>query len=300
MLKKWNLPLDLESARKVQVFSGGACNILDADGKLIRNQERDEINDWISEKNILLFDPQIHPDSHGVEYDYETHAPLEAAARKVAIINLFEVSPRTFGGVTSLEIAIEEFREEHPTIIFFSDGNHSLDIIPAHTRDGYPLFAPYGIRDNESNMRAHYNEMIKNANRMRQYLMRFADQLPALTVSFGNETFQGDIVISPRRMHAVELFTAVTQAASGKRTNVNFTGGEEARDPKGYPLFIAPEEPRLLDLHLYLDQYVDEANLLRRAICELVHINVFVRVVYTQKTSIAALDSLLRYKKLIE
>lgn len=298
-MKKWNLPQDLESARKVQVFSGGACNIRDAQGTLLRNRERDAINDWLTSKGLLFYDPQIHPDTHGTEYDYEIHQPMEIAARSAAVINIFEISPRTFGGGTSMEVAIDEFRRGQPTIIFFSDGNDDRDVLPAHSPDGYPLFVPYGINVNPEAQRAHYDEMIKNANRMRQYLIRFAEQLTALTITFNETSYEGDIVITPERIHAVELFTAVVRAASGKRSNVNFTGGAAARDSKGYPRFIAPDNPREVELRAYLDRYVDEGHELRRAICQLVHINVFVRVVYTQSAVIHVLESLLRYKNLL-
>ena len=52
-------------------------------------------------------------------------------------------------------------------------------------------------------------------------------------------------------------------------------------------------------LNRLLDQYVDEGNELRKAIAELVHVNVFTRVVYTQKSAILALEELLRIKNLI-
>ena len=194
----WNLVSDIADIEKVVVFSGGACNIRDAKGKLLRNQERDDINNWLSRNDILFYDPQIHPDTHGVDYDYEVHQPLEVGARKLAKVNLFEISPRTFGGATALEIAVDEFRYNDPSIIFFSDGNHDRDVIPAHSTDGYPLFVPYGIHNNDAARKAHYEGFIRGANRMRKYLMHFAEDLDALTITFGEQTFEGDIVISPK------------------------------------------------------------------------------------------------------
>ena len=294
MAMNWNLVSDIADIEKVVVFSGGACNIRDAKGKLLRNQERDDINNWLSRNDILFYDPQIHPDTHGVDYDYEVHQPLEVGARKLAKVNLFEISPRTFGGATALEIAVDEFRYNDPSIIFFSDGNHDRDVIPAHSTDGYPLFVPYGIHNNDAARKAHYEGFIRGANRMRKYLMHFAEDLDALTITFGEQTFEGDIVISPKRMHAADFFRAVVRAASGKRTIINFTGGDDARDENGYPIFLAPTKPRKVDLNSYLDQYTDEANELRRAIAELVRINVFSRVVFTQRAAIDAIRDLLR------
>ncbi len=289
----WNLPKTVEEADSVRVFSGGACNIRDAQGQLLRNVERDTINNWMTEKNIVFYDPQIHPDTHGMEYTFEIHSPMEIAARRASSINLFEISPRTFGGVASLEIAVDEFRNNQPTVIFFSDGNNDKDMIPAHTTNGYPVFAPYGIQDNDVARKAHYREMVKNANNMRKYLLRFAKDVTALTVTFGEQTFEGDVVISPFRMHAVDIFRAMVDASSGRRVVINFTGGEEARDVDGNPIFRVPENPPRPQLEALLDEYVDEGSELRQAICNLVRINVYVRVVYTQKTAISAVEELM-------
>ena len=297
-MSKWKLVSSAEEASKTVVFSGGASNIVDAQGNLIRNAERDKINDWISEQGVFLYDPQIHPDTHGREYDYEIDHKLELAARKAARIKVYEVSPRTFGGVTALEIAVDEFKIDQPSIIFFSDGNHQQDVIPLHSSEGYPIFVPHIITENQQAIQAHYKELIKNANRMRRYLMLFAQEMSTLTVTFGEQSYLGDITITPDRMHAADLFCAVVDAAAGKRVTVNFTGGQAARDEKGNPLLIAPDNPPEAQLYAWLDQYVDEGNALRKAICELVRITVFVRVVYTQSAVINALEDLMRVKGL--
>lgn len=294
MIEKWNTITDISQAKEVQVFSGGACNLLDNSGNLLRNVERDIINDWLTGQGITFYDPQIHPDTHGVEYDYSVHHQLELAARQNADICLFEISPRTFGGVSSLEIALEEFKRDRPTIIFFSDGNQNKDGIPAHSADGYPLFEPYGIRGKEEARRAHYREMVKNADRMRKYLMVFAQELHALTVTFGDEYFEGDVVIGPKRMHAANLFQAVVKAAGGRRVMVTFTGDDSARDEKGNPIISLPDKPREVEMQSLLDQYVDEGHALRRAISELIRVNVYVRVVYTQTAAIHAIEEMLR------
>jgi hypothetical protein len=298
MLKKWSVTQEIEKAHLTQVFSGGACNILDATGKLLRNSERDRINDWLTEQKIIFFDPQIHPETHGVEYDYQVHHRLEMAAREAAKVNLYEVSPRTFGGITSLEIAADQFRWHEPMVIYFSDGIADQDSIPVHSEKGHPLFAPDGIDKNDIARRAHYRELIKNGNNMRKYLMNFAREMHTLTVNFGYPSLN-DIVISPDRIHAADLFKAVVQAASGNRVFVTFTN-KDARDDKGNPMFIAPEHPREIELNALLDQYVDEGNALRRAIAELVTVNVFVRVVYTHRSAIIALEEVLRVKGIIK
>lgn len=248
---------------------------------------------------MWFFDPQIHPDTHGEEYDYRKHHPLEIAARNVAGINLYELSPRTFGGITSFEIASDHFHEHEPMVIYFSDGNKNRDSIPAHSSKGHPLFVPFGIDYSQKAKDAHYQEFIKNGNNMRKYLMSFARMMDTLTVTFGSEDQRTDIVISPERMHAADLFRAVVLAASGSRVIVTFTGGADAHDEFGNPRFLAPENPLEIEKEALLDQYVDEGNELRRAIADLIEISVFVRVVYTQKSVLLALEEVLKIKNLI-
>jgi hypothetical protein len=220
------------------------------------------------------------------------------AARKAARIKIYEISPRTFGGVTSLEIAVDEFHVDQPAIIFFSDGNQQKDVIPLHSAEGYPIFVPYIVTNSQNAIQAHYQELIKNANRMRRYLVLFAQDMSTLTVTFESQSHPGDVTISPFRMHAADLFEAVVEAASGKRVTVNFTGGNAARDKKGNPVLLAPQHPLEADTYAWLDQYVDEGNALRKSICELVRITVFVRVVYTQSAVINALEDLMAVKGL--
>ena len=299
MMNHLKLVHDMADVSKTQVFSGGACNILDAEGNLLRNTERDPINEWLTEMDLWFFDPQIHPDTHGEQYNYRKHYPLEVAARRAAGINLYEVSPRTFGGITSFEIASDHFREHEPMVIYFSDGNKNRDMIPAYSDKGHPLFVPFGIEHSQKAKDAHYHEFIKNGNNMRKYLMNFARLMDTLTVTFGSEERHSDIVISPERMHAADLFRAVVLAASGERVFVTFTGDSSARDEFGNPRFLAPSNPPEIEKEALLDQYVDEGNELRRAIASLVKISVFVRVVYTQKSVLLALEEVLQIKGLL-
>ncbi|NJL94589.1 MAG: hypothetical protein HC915_13125 [Anaerolineae bacterium] len=299
-ISRWKIVNDMEHIQSTQVFSGGACNVLDAQGQLLRNAERDRINDWLTEYNITFFDPQIHPDTHGEEYNFEKHHPLEMEARSVAKINLYEVSPRTFSGITSFEIAADHFRWNEPMVLYFSDGSHESDHIPAHSQLGHPLFVPEGIHTNERAMRAHYAEFVKNGNNMRKYLVRMARETHSLTVTFEERVHTGDIMVSPERMHAAEMFRAMVMASSGQRVIVNFSGGPKARDAAGNPLFILPIFPPQVEMRALLDQYVDEGNALRRAIAELIKISVFTRVVYTQRAAILAMEELLRVKRILQ
>jgi hypothetical protein len=296
---RWSVTESLTKSKLAQVFCGGACNILDGEGHLRRNAERDKINDWLTEKGLFLFDPQIHPDTHGEDYNYSKHHPIEIAARRAAQVRLYEVSPRTFGGITSLEVAMDSFRWREPMVIYFSDGNAGRDEIPAHSDTGHPLFVPYGIH-HDSAMRAHYQEFLKNGNHMRKYLVRFAQEMDTLTVIYGERPHESDIVITPYRMHAVDLFRAMVTAASGQRVFVNFTGGKEARDDEGNPLFLLPATPPPMEMKSLLDQYVDEGCQLRRMMAKLLVVTVYLRIVYTQGAAIFALEELLRIKKVLK
>jgi hypothetical protein len=237
----------MDEVDKTQVFSGGACNILDARGQLLRNTERDVINDWLTQQGLYFFDPQIHPDTHDREYDFAVDHQLEMAARAVAQVNLYEVSPRTFGGITSLEIAADVFRWQEPMVIYFSDGIPDSDKIPQHSDKGHPVFVPDGLGESDTAALAHYHEFVKNGNNMRKYLMGFAQELDTLTVSFSDQTSPDDTVITPERIHAADIFRAVVKAASGQRIFVTFTGGPQARDSHGNPVFIAPNDPQEIE-----------------------------------------------------
>ncbi|MBZ0303383.1 MAG: hypothetical protein K8J31_26810 [Anaerolineae bacterium] len=151
------------------------------------------------------------------------------AARAAAGINLYEISPRTLGGISSLEIASDPFRDQEPMVIYFSDGDPARDEVPAHLPQGYPLFQPHAIHESERAMHAHYQEFIKNANHMRKYLMSFAREMDTLTVNFSDQIHEGDVVITPERLHAAELFRAVVQAASRQRTTSPSPGAVRPR-----------------------------------------------------------------------
>lgn len=295
MIQRWTTVNEMYRVHLTQVFAGGACNIMDEQGILQRNAERDRINDWLTEQKIVFFDPQIHLDTHGEDYDYGKHHPLELAARQAAKVNLYEISPFTFGGITSLEIAIDHLRRREPTVIYYSDGDANQDVFPPHTpREGYPLFTPKGIRSSAANAQAHYREFRKAGNLMRRYILNLAGELETLTVTFGGQARKGELHITPTRIHAVDLFTAAIRAAGGKRVVVNFPADKGTMDDKGFPLFVLPDHPAETQLYALLDQYVDQGCALRRAIAELVEIGVYLRVVYTQQSAILALEEMLR------
>src|SRR5690606_31727863 len=133
---------------------------------------------------------------------------------------------------------------------------------------------------------------------MRKYLMHLAREMVGLTVTFSDNP-HSHYQIEADRMHAADLFEAVVRALSGERIFVNFPSGETYRDMDGNPLFVCTQAPRRAELHAWLDQYVDEGNALRKRIAELVGVNVFTRVVYTQKSAILGLEELLMLSNLL-
>ena len=64
-------------------------------------------------------------------------------------------------------------------------------------------------------------------------------------------------------------------------------------------MFVAPENPREVEMLALLDQYVDEGNELRRSIAKLIDITVFTRVVYTQRSAISALEEVLKVEGIL-
>jgi hypothetical protein len=299
MTQRWSVTSEMKRVHLTQVFSGGACNIMNENAQLVRNTERDRINDWITEQNIVFFDPQIHPDTHSTDYDYALHHPMEIGARTAAKVNLYEISPYTFCGITSLEIAVDHLRRREPTVIYYSDGQPDTDALPPHSKEGHPLFRPQGLPKNAEARLAHYREFRKVGRLMRRFMIDLANELDTLTVTFGTDDIRkGDVAVTPYRLHAVDMFKAAIRAARGERVFINFAGGDDSRDENGVPMFLLPESPNQTNLRALLDQYVDEGCELRKAIAELVEIGVYLRVVYTQRSAIVALDEMFHAKQI--
>jgi hypothetical protein len=165
------------------------------------------------------------------------------AARAAAGINLYEISPRTLGGISSLEIASDPFRDQEPMVIYFSDGDPARDEVPAHLPQGYPLFQPHAIHESERAMHAHYQEFIKNANHMRKYLMSFAREMDTLTVNFSDQIHEGDVVITPERLHAPARGRVIPGGRAGclaPAHYVTFTGGGSPATRRATPCSSFP------------------------------------------------------------
>lgn len=146
----------LRSSGRQFVFTGGACNILHPQGNQ-RNPGRDELMGWLESQRVWFFDPQIHPSTHGRNYDYDIHGPGEKLAREKALVTVYELSPYSYGGVTIME-ALTDGCKGKQVIIWYSGGPDSFD------DKGRPLFTP--LTTESPNGIAAANSMRKNLRDM--------------------------------------------------------------------------------------------------------------------------------------
>ena len=110
----------MQDGMRPVLFIGGAANIQSTTGP-IRNPGRDPLAHWLDGQGWLYFDPQIHPSTHGREYQWEIDAPQEKKAREEAQLRVYEVIGTTIGAVTMLEI-MDDARRGRRSIVWFNDG----------------------------------------------------------------------------------------------------------------------------------------------------------------------------------
>ena len=180
MSTRWmNLLLGTDADQTV-VFSGGTCNVIDANGAKIRSIGRDELNDWLETMGLKFFDPQIHPDTHGRDYDYDVDGPAEQSARANAKVTLYEIATDTLGGVTIMEI-LRDAALDKPLVVWFSGADEAFDA------KGRPSFMPHftmpAKEDDGSNdwLLAHLGEYTKAGTSMRRNLKDFLKAAPNVT-----------------------------------------------------------------------------------------------------------------------
>lgn len=172
MTKLKNLLMGTEAGRTV-VFSGGACNAITPTGTLGRNTARDSLNAWLDEKGIPLFDPQIHPETHGRDYDYDQDGPAEQAARAAATVTLYQIGDETQAAVTCMEIVRDALTRKQ-LVIWLSGSTDAKN---------RPLFAPAGSPQSDNPVvAAHIAEYLKNGTNVRKNVVAFVSGLPNVTV----------------------------------------------------------------------------------------------------------------------
>lgn len=123
------------------IFTGGACNIQAPKGP-IRNPGRDPLAKWLDAHNWSYFDPQIHPVTHGRDYKWEIDGPQETRARELAHLRIYEITDKTIGAVSALEI-MDDARRGRKSIVWFNEGQ---------------TFAPIGLGDRDE---LKQNEVLK-------------------------------------------------------------------------------------------------------------------------------------------
>lgn len=282
------MTLTLEAAQLARVFAGGASNMIDAQGQNARNPLRDPVHKALSKANIAFYDPQVHPDTHGETYQYEKHGPIEQAARAAAL-PVYEVSPITFCGVTSMEIAMDHLNSKKSMVVWFSNGVMGSIDWPAHDDQGFPLFTPLGLNDLKVQL-VHLQQMVRNANSVRRYFLEFARQV-GLPVTFEATGYapRNAVRISQSEMHVVDMLQVLCAHLRGEKVAIHFYGPETTKP-------VMDVDPALLSggkARRYLSQYIDEGNAMRREVCKLLSVNVRTRVVFTDQAAIDAVFELL-------
>ncbi len=114
------------------LFTGGACNIQAPNGP-VRNPGRDRLATWLDERGYSYFDPQIHPITHGRDYQWELDGPNEKSARESAQLRIYEITSTTIGAVSMLEI-MDDALHGRRSIVWFH-GGRTFAPIGLGTRD---------------------------------------------------------------------------------------------------------------------------------------------------------------------
>ena len=115
---------DLYAGKRVDLFLGGACNLRRAEG-LMRNTGRDELEAWLDSQGWTYYDPQIHPSTHGREYDWARDSEAEKQARAMASLRVYEIIPETLGATTMLEIFDDAVRQR-PSVVWLDGAGFTL------------------------------------------------------------------------------------------------------------------------------------------------------------------------------
>jgi len=116
----------MQAGHKPTLFTGGACNIQTTHGP-IRNPGRDPLADWLDELGLSYFDPQIHPSTHGREYEWELDGPREKQAREEAKLRIYEITATTIAAISMLEI-MDDARHGRVSIVWFNDGRNFVPL----------------------------------------------------------------------------------------------------------------------------------------------------------------------------
>lgn len=162
-----------DASRSV-VFAGGTSNVMTAAGDLTRNTARDGIHALLAQLAVPFYDPQIHPETHGRDYNYDVDGPAEQAARAASKLTVYELGGGAQGCVTAMEIISDA-----------AAGKNLLVWLNTPAADGKGLaFTPAldlaTIADKAA--LGHAKEYIKNGTNLRKSLKSFLAKYPSVTV----------------------------------------------------------------------------------------------------------------------
>jgi hypothetical protein len=258
------------------VFSGGACNVIDAEGNLVRNTKRDRINAELDKRKIVFFDPQIATNTHGREYDFDKDGMSERKASVASQDDLFLIDPDTFGGVTHLEVFRDARNQGAKQVVWIDGANNDRSV----------AFAPKGL-DNPSAVERHVKEVKKNADSMRKNFINMVredgmektpnNQKGNVTIIFDEEGKSGQesfdqinkegmhaVAIGSDKMNCAAILEAYAKAMTGEPVAIYFKGN---RDAKGKPVMDMPElTPE--NTQQFLEAYIREGNEMRKVLKE--------------------------------
>jgi len=162
--------------RKKIIFCGGSSNYIDENGVGQRGIGRDYLNRLFDadkdidgdgksdDDSIVFYDPQIHLDTHGREYNYNIDGPTEALARDLSEIAIYEIANTTVSFVTMMEIIRDVAKGKK---IVFWMGDKFIPIKPNHEGDKDKL---------AKILEVHLATFFKAESSARSYFMKFAKQ----------------------------------------------------------------------------------------------------------------------------
>lgn len=291
---------DLINKGETVVFLGGACNYVDADGVEQRNVDRDNLISFLNENGVWVFDPQIHPDTHGREYKYSLDGDTEKKAIDYSKTDLIQIKPESFGGVSMLEALKDRNFTDGKRIIWMSGGvdefrPSGLDGTGAAgeslkkecIKSGRALrgnfLDMFGMRDKEGNV-------VKTTNKEGN-LDVFIGGDDSTLFGFRQQAEQNGIKvveIGGGEIGGVKLLDVFDRVQRGEKIALAFVGGV---DVKGNPVFVADGD---------LNKYKIEGDAMRLKMLDIMSKDENTKVVRSEELASYELRQILKIDKPME
>jgi hypothetical protein len=289
---------DVEDARKQGVkwvFSGGACNEINEQGVSVRNTDRDGINQDLNASEIKFIDPQIHLETHGEEYTYSKHGPLEKEGLRLADEVQLQFKKSTAGAITALEVVRHQFQSWGSELSILVKDFDDED-------ESYLPFVPrgvFGFNTSERAMIAHYEAYQKAALQMRTEMLVMLEEDGILRtdnnpqgnviVHFSDEIGEVKqvsaaeglpvITLDGNAAHFAEIFSLFKLAYQGRKFILRLDGEKIKNVPTlklpPCPLLVAGQAPferkmAVAQTQAWIERYRDEVNELRKKLFEFI------------------------------